>query len=175
LEVRATGDPANITSEVRTALAEIDPDLPLLHVRTIAEQVDLFMENERLISQLSTFFALLALALACIGLYGVMAYNVTRRTNEIGVRMALGAQNGSILWMVLRESLILLGIGVALGVPAALEATRLVQTQLFGLKSSDPATFVAAAMLIAAVVVLAAYGPARRAAKVDPMVALRYE
>ncbi len=175
LEVRAAGDPANIASEVRTALAEIDPNLPLLHVRTIAEQVDLFMENERLISQLSTFFALLALALACIGLYGVMAYNVTRRTNEIGVRMALGAQNGSILWMVLRESLILLGIGVALGIPAALAATRLVQAQLFGLKSSDPATFVAAAMLIAAVVVLAAYGPARRAAKVDPMVALRYE
>ena len=109
---------------MRATLAEIDPNLPLLHVRTIAEQVDLFMENERLISQLSTFFALLALALACIGLYGVMAYNVTRRTNEIGVRMALGAQNESILWMVLRESLMLLGIGVALGVPAALAATR---------------------------------------------------
>ncbi|MGH9496857.1 MAG: ABC transporter permease [Candidatus Sulfotelmatobacter sp.] len=175
LQVRTTGDPANIASEVRTALAEIDPNLPLLHVRTIAEQVDLFMENERLISQLSTFFALLALALACIGLYGVMAYNVTRRTNEIGVRMALGAQNGTILWMVLRESLMLLGIGVAIGIPAALAATRLVRAQLFGLSSSDPATFVAAAMLIAAVVVLAAYGPARRAAKIDPMVALRYE
>jgi predicted permease len=175
LEVRAVGDPANVASEVRTAMTEIDPSVPLLSVRTIGEQVDLFMENERLISQLSTFFALLALALACIGLYGVMAYNVTRRTNEIGVRMALGAQNGSILWMVLRESLMLLGIGVALGVPAALAATRLVQAQRFGLKSSDPATFAAAAVLIAAVVVLAAYGPARRAAKVDPMVALRYE
>jgi predicted permease len=175
LEVRAAGDPANIASEVRTAMAEIDPSLPLLSVRTIGEQLDLFMENERLISQLSTFFALLALALACIGLYGVMAYNVTRRTNEIGVRMALGAQNGTILWMVLRESLLLLAVGIALGVPAALAATRLVQTQLFGLKASDPATMVAAVLMIAAVVVLAGYGPARRAAKVDPMVALRYE
>ena len=117
------------------------------------------MENERLISQLSTFFALLALALACIGLYGVMAYNVTRRTNEIGVRMALGAQNGTILWMVLRESLLLLAIGVALGVPAALGATRLVQAQLFGLKASDPVTIVAAVLMISAVVVLCRVRP----------------
>ena len=104
-----------------------------------------------------------------------MTYSVVRRTNEIGIRLALGAQMGRVLWMVLRESLVLLGIGVALGIPLTLAATRLVQSQLFGLHASDPATLIAAVLVIAAVTMLAAYLPARRAARVDPMVALRYE
>jgi predicted permease len=175
LQVRAEGDPAAITNEVRSAIAEIDPGLPLLEVKTISEQVDLFMENERLISQLASFFSFLALSLACIGLYGIMTYNVVRRTNEIGIRIALGAQSLGILWMVLRESLLLLVTGIAIGVPATLAVTRLVRSQLFGLSPFDVATVSTAVMMIAAVILLAAYMPARRAAKVDPMVALRYE
>jgi len=133
------------------------------------------MDNERLISELSSFFSLLALALASIGLYGVMTYNVVRRTNEIGIRIALGAQAKRVLWMVLKESLWLLGIGIVLGIPATLAATRLVEAQLFGLSPSDPVTLAVAVIIIAMVTLAAAYLPARRALGVDPIVALRYE
>ena len=175
LQLQTIGDPASVTGEVRAALAEIDPNLPILDVKTISEQVDGFMDDERLISELSSFFSLLALALASIGLFGVMTYNVVRRTNEIGIRIALGAQANRVLWMVLNESMWLLGIGVVLGVPATLAATRLVQAQLFGLSPSDPVTLAAAVMIIAMVTLAAAYLPARRATGVDPIVALRYE
>jgi len=128
-----------------------------------------------LISQLANFFSLIALSLACIGLYGVLTYNVVKRTNEIGIRMALGARTEGILWMVLRESLLLLAAGIAVGVPATLGITRVVRSQLFGLSSFDAATFMTAIAAISIVIVIAAYLPARRAANVDPMVALRYE
>ena len=133
------------------------------------------MAREVLISRLSGFFSLLALLLACIGLYGVMSFSVVRRKNEIGIRMALGAEAGAILWMVLRETLILLGIGIVIGIPATLIATHLVRSQLFGLSSSDPLTISAATIAIILVTVLAGYVPARRATKIDPLVALRYE
>ena len=133
------------------------------------------MENERLISQLASFFALLALSLACVGLYGIMTYRVVRRTSEIGVRLALGAQRESILWMVLKESLLLLLTGIAVGIPATFAATRLVRSQLFGLTPFDVSTIVIAVVTIGTVILMASYIPARRAAKVDPMVALRYE
>jgi predicted permease len=175
LQIRTAGDPANLAGEVRTAIAQIDPNLPILSAKTMAEHIGVFMDNERLISELSSFFSFLALTLASIGLYGVMTYNVVRRTNEIGIRMALGARNNRVLWMVLKESLLLLGIGIALGVPATLAATRLVQAQLFGLSPSDPFTLAAAVVMIAVVTLGTALFPARRAAKVDPMVALRYE
>jgi predicted permease len=175
LELRTVGDPAKVTDEARAALAGIDPNLPVLQVRTIGEQVDERMGNERLISQLAAFFSLLALSLACIGLYGVMSYSVVRRTNEIGIRLALGAQTTRVLWMVLRESMVLLAIGVALGIPATMVAMRLVRAFLFGLKPSDPLTLAGAVIVIATVTLVAAYFPARRAMKVDPMVALRYE
>jgi predicted permease len=175
LQIRTAGDPASAAGELRAAIAEVDHNLPILDAKTITEHVAIFMDNERLISQLSSFFSFLALTLACIGLYGVMTYNVVRRTNEIGIRMALGAQNSRVLWMVLKESLLLLGIGIALGVPATLAATRFVQTQLFGLSPSDPFTLTAAILMIAVVTLATAFFPAHRAAKVDPMVALRYE
>jgi predicted permease len=175
IQVRADGDPKKIENEARAAIAEVDPNLPLLKVRTISEEVDLFVENERLISQLATFFSLLALSLACVGLYGILAHSVVRRTNEIGIRMALGARAESILWMVLKQSLLLVVAGLGVGIPATFATTRLVQSQLFGLSSFDPATVAIAVATIATVTVLAAYTPARRAAKVDPMVALRYE
>jgi predicted permease len=175
IELRTTGDPAKITTAVRGALAEIDPNLSVLGVRTMNQQLDHLMDREKLISQLSTLFSLLALSLACIGLYGVMTYNVVRRTNEIGIRIALGAQSSGVLWMILKESLALLAIGIALGIPATLAASKTVQSQLFGLTPSDPLTFITATVAISFVTVIAAYFPARRATKVDPIVALRYE
>ena len=175
LQIRTAGDPAKITGEVRAALAAIDANLPLLEIRTIAEDVNHLTDEQQFISQLSGFFSLLALSLACVGLYGVMTYNVARRTNEIGVRMALGAPEGGILWMVLKESLLLLVIGVALGVPAALAASHVIRAGLFGVSPSDPFTLGIAVLVLAAVILGAAYLPARRATKIDPMVALRYE
>jgi ABC-type antimicrobial peptide transport system permease subunit len=117
----------------------------------------------------------LAVFLACIGLYGLMSYAVTRRTHEIGIRMALGAGRSSVLWMVMRESLTLVALGIAIGVPAAMAASRLVSKMLFGISPVDPLSVAGAAALLLAFAALAGYLPARRAAKVDPMVALRYE
>jgi predicted permease len=175
MEVRTSGDPASAAASVRAALTELDPNLPVPSIRTIQEHVNTFTSRETLISQLSIFFALLALLLVCIGLYGVMTYSVVRRTNEIGVRMALGAQQGGVLWLILRESIVVLLVGIAVGVPATLAAMRLIESALFGLKPSDPLTLVGAAVVVAAVTLLASYLPARRATQVDPMVALRYE
>jgi len=175
MEVRTAGDPASAAASVRAALTELDPNLPVPSIHTIQEHVNTFTSRETLISQLSIFFALLALLLVCIGLYGVMTYSVVRRTNEIGVRMALGAQQGGVLWLILRESIVVLLVGIAVGVPATLGAMRLIESALFGLKPSDPLTLAGAAAVVAAVTLLASYLPARRATQVDPMVALRYE
>jgi predicted permease len=175
LELRTTGDPRGAASEVRNALAGIDKGLPVTRLKTLSEQVDDSLDQERTISQLSSFFGLLALTLACVGLYGVMAYVVARRTNEMGIRMALGARSGDVLWMVLREALFLVLVGIALGIPAAIGAGHLISSLLFGLTPSDPVAISLATMLLVAVAVLAGYLPARRASRVDPMVALRYE
>jgi predicted permease len=175
IQVQTHGDPAQMTAQVRAALAGIDPNLPILDVETMSDVVDHIIDQQRLISQLSTFFSLLALSLACIGLYGVMSYNVVRRTNEIGLRIALGASTSSVLWMILRESLILLLIGVAIGLPATFATSKAIQSELFGLKPYDPLTIVAAILTIAVVTLASASLPARRASKIDPMIALRYE
>jgi predicted permease len=171
--VRTTGDPAKTIADLRAAVASVDPNLALLHVATIDEQVSNLMTHDELISTLTSIFSLLALLLAAIGLYGVMSYNVVRRTNEIGIRLALGAQSPAVLWMILRESLFLLAIGVALGLPLALASTRVVKQQLFGLSALDPMTYAIAIAVVSGMTMLAAWLPARRAAKVDPMVALR--
>jgi len=175
LQVRAIGDPANIADQVRQAMAQVDGNLAIQRIQTISEHLKHFTDQESLVSQLSGSFSILALLLACIGLYGVMTFNVVRRTNEIGIRMALGAQVDGVLWMVLKESLVLLAIGIVIGIPATLAATRLIKTQLFGLSATDPMTLAGAVVVISAVTLVAAYLPARRAGRVDPMVALRYE
>jgi predicted permease len=175
LQIRTVGSPAKVTEEVRRALAGIDSNLPILNVSTLSEQVERYLGHEELISELSGFFALLALSLACIGLFGVMSYNVVRRTNEIGIRMALGAGRGNVLWAVLWESLALVVIGIAVGVPAAWGATHFVSSMLYGVTPHDSASVLGATLLMLAGALLAVYLPARRATRVDPMVALRYE
>ncbi|MGD0631355.1 MAG: ABC transporter permease [Terracidiphilus sp.] len=173
LQVSTTGDPTKLTGTVRAALGELDPNLPVLRIQSIGDLTDRFVANEALISRLSAVFSALAVLLAGIGLYGVMSYSVVRRTNEIGIRIALGAQNSTVLWMVMRESLVLLGIGLVVGLPLSLGGLRLLQSQLFELSASDPLTLSVSVLIIAAVTVLAAWLPARRATRVDPMVALR--
>lgn len=137
--------------------------------------MDATLVEDRLIAILAGFFGVLAVLLACLGMYGVMAYTAARRTNEIGIRMALGATRVEVLGMVLKESLLLVIVGIAIGVPATLACTRLVASLLFGVGAADPLTIASGAALMIVVAVLAGYIPARRAAKVDPVVALRYE
>jgi ABC-type antimicrobial peptide transport system permease subunit len=132
-------------------------------------------KSDRLITQLVSFFGALALILASIGLYGVMAHGVARRTSEIGIRMALGARGGNIAWMILRETLVLVLLGLVMGVPTALFAARFVSSQLFGLQSADPAALIGAAVVLTFVAMIAGYFPARRASRVNPLTALRYE
>jgi ABC-type antimicrobial peptide transport system permease subunit len=141
----------------------------------LSEQINERLNKEFLVARLSSFFGLLAMVLACVGLYGLLAYGVARRTHEIGIRMALGANRGQVLWTVVRESLALAGAGVAIGLPMAIAATQFISAQLYGVGPTDPATVTAATMMLAAVAVLAGYIPARRATKVDPILALRYE
>jgi len=173
LILRTTGDPSRSIADLRAAVASIDPNLPLLHVTTIHDQVSSLMSHDELISALTGLFSLLALLLAAIGLYGVMSYNVVRRTNEIGIRFALGAPGRTVLWMILRESLLLLSIGVALGLPLAITAARYIKLQLFDLNPLDLATFALAVAVVSAMAIFSAYLPARRATKVDPMIAIR--
>lgn len=174
-EVRYRGDPEVMVGEVRQAIGQVDHSLPVTYVGTMVEQVNRSIVGQTLVARLSTFFGLLAAFLACIGIYGLTSYAVTRRTNEIGIRMALGAERSGVLWMVMRESLTLVGVGVAVGIAGALAAGRLVSSVLYDTKATDPLTITASAMVMIAVAALAGYLPARRAAKVDPMVALRYE
>ena len=174
-EVRYSGDPHAIIAEVRSAAASVDPSLPLVYQSTLAEQVDRSVASQSLIARLSAFFGFLAVFLASIGIYGLMSYGVARRTNEIGIRVALGAPRSRVFWMILRDGLLFASAGLALGVPIALAAGRLVSGMLFGIEAADPATMVVAATLLVVLNVAAGYLPARRAMSVDPMVALRYE
>jgi len=173
--VRAEGDAGALIAAIRYEVRRLDPNLPVFNVKTFADQINESISRERLIAMLSGFFGLFALLLAALGLYGVMAYAVARRTREIGVRMALGAQVGNVLWLVLRETLLLVSIGIAIGLPVALAATWLIKGLLFGLNANDPLTIALAVFVMLAIAALAGYLPARRAASVDPMMALRHE
>jgi predicted permease len=164
-----------ILEEVRREIASVDRNLPIFRATTLEGQTEILLLRERLLATVSSFFGALALLLACVGLYGLMAYTVAYRRGEIGVRMALGAPRGRIMWLVLCEVLILALAGVAVGVPVALWAATYTRTLLFGVSFADPATIPFAIVVLAGAAVLAGYLPARRASRVDPMVALRYE
>jgi len=175
LLIRTSHDPSGAAGEVRQALTEINHRLPILKVQTLHQQVFESMRQERVVTQLCSFFGLLALLLACVGLYGTMSYTVVRRTNEIGIRMALGAQRAHVVWMFLRMSALLIGLGLACGLPLAMGAARWIKSFLHGVPNFDWAAIAGAIALLTMVSALAAYLPARRATKVDPMVALRHE
>jgi predicted permease len=173
--VKTQLSPAAILPALRSAVQSIDKDLPLRDIRTQTEQIEASISQQRLFATLTASFGILALILACIGIYGIMAYNVARRTSEIGVRMALGARARQVLFMVLRESSSLAILGIATGLIAATVLTRFVGSMLYGLKPSDPTTLIAATLILLAIAIAAAYGPARRASRIDPMQALRHE
>ena len=174
-EVRTYADTASVGAALRSAVEQIGPSLPPISIRSMSGLVSDTLQTDRFIEQLSGAFGLLAFLLASVGLYGVMAYIVARRTRDIGIRMALGARPANVLWQVLRESFVLVVIGIATGVPAALAGTGLVRSMIFGLGFADPIVVVSAVVLLAVVAALASFLPAHRASRVDPMVALRYE
>jgi ABC-type antimicrobial peptide transport system permease subunit len=173
--VRTNRGSSSMYATLRGEVKKLDAAMPVYEMKTLEAQLDQTLLTERLIAMLSAGFGGLATLLASIGLYGVMAFVVARRTKEIGVRMALGAKPTSVIWLVMKEVLLLLGIGLAIGVPAAVLLGRFVATQLYGVKAQDPWVAGIAIVLLAAVGALAGLVPARRASRIDPLLALRYE
>jgi predicted permease len=174
-ELRTAGDPLTYVNTVREIVRRADARVPVSDIRTQAAEIDRSINEESTLARLCLVFALVALTIACVGLYGTVAYNVARRTSEIGIRMALGAQRGRLVWLILREVLMLAGIGIAVSVPAALVASKLVESFLFGMKRNDPWALATAVATLLAAALVAAYLPARKASSIDPMVALRNE
>ena len=173
--VRMRGEATGMPNTVRQVVQRLDPNLPIFDMKTMEAQVDESLFIERLVASLSLLFGALATVLAAVGLYGVMSYTVSRRTREIGIRMALGAARTSVLWMVLREVATMAAAGIVLGLPVAIGLSRFVQSQLYGLSPTDPMTLAVATVILGSVAMFAGYVPARRATRVDPMLALRYE
>ena len=175
IELRVAGKPENLENAVRRTLADINPNLTVLDMVSLTEQLDRNFNQDRLIARLTELFGLLALLLACVGLYGVTAYSVARRTSEIGIRMALGADRGSVLGLVLRGALIQLAVGLAVGIPASLAGGRLASSQLYGVKGYDPAILGLAMAILTCCALVAGLVPAWRGASIDPVRALRTE
>jgi len=174
-EVRTAGDPKTMIPAIRNLVNAHDSNLPLTNILTETEQIDVLLVQERLIAKLSSFFGVLALVLACIGLYGLLSYEVTRKTREIGIRMALGARRADLLRLVISKGAVLALVGTVIGIVGAIFVGRLFTAMLFQVKPTDPFTLVIVPVLLILVAVLAAFVPARRASTVDPMIALRHE
>jgi predicted permease len=174
-ELRAKSDPTALLNQVRAIVAKADNNLPLFGVRTQTQQIEQTLFKERLMSRLSSFFAILALVLACIGLYGLLSYEVARRTRELGIRMALGAQRTNLMRLVVRQGLVLALVGAIVGIGASMATTRLMASMLYGVRPNDPVTFAGVSILLLLVAFAACIIPARRAMRIDPMVALREE
>jgi macrolide transport system ATP-binding/permease protein len=174
-ELRTAGDPLAVGGTVREIVHQAAPSVPIANVKTQAAQIDQTIAQQRTFADLCACFAVLALVIACVGLYGTMAYAVARRTSEIGIRVALGAERGRIVWMMLRQVLALAVVGLAIGLVTAWETAHFVASFLFGVKAEDPVAIWGSAAVLLSATLIAGYGPARRAARVDPMVALRNE
>jgi predicted permease len=174
-ELRTSVDPASLISVVRNTLNRVDDNLAIVHIDTQKGQIDRQLAENRMVAHLSSFFGITALVLACLGLYGLLSYEVTRRTREIGIRMAVGAQSHNVVGLVLTKAMGLIVAGAVAGIAVAVGVTRFLASFLYGVKAGDPITLFAVAALLALVALAACYIPARRATKVDPLVALRYE
>jgi macrolide transport system ATP-binding/permease protein len=173
--LRTDGDPLHYIGAVREIVRAADARVPVTNVKTLAADIDQTINQEIIFARLCTAFAILALVIACVGLYGTMAYAVARRTRELGIRMALGARRGRVIWMVLREVCVLIVIGLAIGVPTAFGTSRFIESFLFEMRPNDPRAMAVAAAILLGAALLAGYGPARRASRVDPIIALRHE
>src|SRR5215470_13908253 len=173
--LRTAGDPLKYVQSVNEIVREADSRIPVTNVATQAAEIDRTISRELMFAKLCTGFAVLALLMACVGLYGTMSYTVARQAGEIGIRMALGASRGAVVWMVLRRVLLMAAMGLAISVPAALTASQLVKSFLFGTQPNDPGTLAVAGVVLLSAAILAGYVPARRASRIDPLVALRYE
>jgi len=173
--VHTDGDPLRYVGVVRKIVHEADARVPVTNVKTQAADIDQTINQEIVFARLCSAFAILALVIACVGLYGTMAYSVARRTSEIGIRMALGARRSLVIWMVLREVCVLAALGLAIGVPTALGTSRLIESFLFGIQPNDPRALALAMGILLCAALVAGYGPARRASRVDPIIALRHE
>jgi predicted permease len=174
-EVRTAADPKAFIAPIRSLIDQRDSNLPMTNIATQSEEIDRLLAQERIVAQLSTFFAVLALLLACIGLYGLLSYEVTRRTREIGIRMALGARRADLIRMVVWQGIALACVGTTVGLAAAFGIGKLLKSLLYGVKPGDPITLVAVSVLVIGVALCAAFVPARRATTVNPVIALRYE
>jgi macrolide transport system ATP-binding/permease protein len=174
-ELRTVGNPLGYVRAVRDVVERADPRLPLSEIKSQNARIDESISQEIAFARLCTAFAILALAIASVGLYGGMSYRVARRTSEIGIRMALGAPRSRVVWMVLSEVFLMAAAGLAISVPIAFAASRLVESFLFGIKRNDPLALIGSAVTLAAAAILAGYLPARNASRIDPMTALRHE
>jgi ABC-type antimicrobial peptide transport system permease subunit len=156
-------------------VAGLDRNLPVYNLRTIESTIDASLLNERLVASLAALFGALATLLAMIGLYGVMAYTVEQRTREIGIRVALGAQRGNVVWLVMKEVVVMIGSGFAVGLPAAWMSSKLLESMLYGIRPNDPISIVFAIVVLGGIALIAGYIPATRVSRIDPLTALRYE
>jgi len=173
--VRTAGDPLVLSASVRSAIREIDPNLPMFNVKTQSRQIEEALAQERMLAQLASFFGVLALLLVAVAIYGTLSYAVAQRTGEIGIRMALGARRAEVVWMILQESLVVAGFGLAAGLPVALALSRLAASSLFGVDTYDGVTMVATAVLLSAIATVSGFLPASRASRINPIRALRHE
>ena len=173
--LRTAGDPLRYVRSVHEIVLKADSRIPITHVITQAAEIDRTISREITFAKLCTGFAILALLIACVGLYGTMSYSVARQVGEIGIRMALGAQRGAVVWMVLRHVLLMTAVGLAISLPVALSASRLVKSFLFETQPNDPRTLALAGVVLLSSAILAGYAPARRASRIDPVAALRQE